>query len=105
MAVLVLLSESSVSAQQPCGGMRGRVTTEEGYLIPAANIRLANKENKQIKNVQTDGEGEYTICLEAGVYDVLAEAGGFKPVKRKSIKVEASTKNIIDFVLKLGKLN
>lgn len=101
--MLMLLSELSISAQQSCGGIEGRVTTEEGWVIPGANIRLANKVTKQIKIVQSDGSGEYTICLEAGVYDVFADSLGFKSAKRKSIKVDASAKNIIDFVMKRGK--
>ena len=103
LATLMLLSELSISAQQSCGGIEGRVTTEEGWVIPGANISLANKATKQIKSVQADEKGEYTICLEAGVYDVLADSLGFKSAKRKSIKVEASAKNIIDFVMKRGK--
>lgn len=103
LALLVLPSELLVSAQQSCGGVEGRVTTPEGWVIPATNIRLVNKSTKQIKSVQSDDKGEYTICLEAGVYDVLADSPGFKPAKRKSIKVEASAKNIIDFVMKRGK--
>ena len=91
------------SAQQTCGGIKGRVTTEEGWVIPGANIRLANKRTKQRVSAQSNGEGEYTMCLEAGVYDVFADAEGFKPAKRKSIEVDASAMNIIDFVMKRGK--
>lgn len=101
--VLVLFAESTASAQQPCGGIEGRLTTEEGWLIPGAYIRLANKATKQIRQVQSDDKGEYTICLTAGVYNVFADSLGFKPAKRQSIKVETSVRNIIDFVMKRGR--
>ena len=67
------------------------------------SIRLVNKATKQSTRVQTNGEGEYTICLAAGIYDVFADAEGFKPAKRKSIKVETSAKSTIDFMMKRGK--
>jgi hypothetical protein len=52
---------------------------------------------------ETDGKGEYSMCLSPGTYDVLADALSFKPGRRKSIKVDESSISIIDFVLKRGK--
>ncbi|MGI8466989.1 MAG: carboxypeptidase-like regulatory domain-containing protein [Pyrinomonadaceae bacterium] len=93
----------SGSTQKGCGGITGRTTTIEGYVIPGTKIRLANKSTKQVTNTFTDGDGEYTICLEAGTYDVSTKSLGFKNAIRKSIKIDKSGKNTIDFVLKHGK--
>lgn len=94
---------SSAVAQKSCGGIEGRVTSEEGWMIPNVKIRFLERASKQSTNVESNGEGVYTACLSPGRYDVLADAMGFKPAKRKSIKVEMSSKNIIDFVMKRGK--
>jgi hypothetical protein len=100
-ALLVLpFTISGVAAQSTCGGIKGRVTSPQGWVIPKATILLINKRSKQTINVETDENGEYTICLSAGMYDVLATAAGYKRGKRKSIQVDESSKATIDLVLK-----
>jgi hypothetical protein len=69
-------------------------------LIPKATIFLVNRRSKQMTKVETDENGEYTICLSAGLYDVFVSAVGYKPAKRKSIEVDESSKGTIDLVLK-----
>jgi hypothetical protein len=69
-------------------------------VIPKATILSVNKSSKQTISVETDENGEYTICLPSGTYDALASAMGYKRAKRKSIKADGSSKAIIDFVLK-----
>ena len=80
--------------------MEGRATSPQGWVIPDARIRLVNKATKQTTSVETDNSGNYRVCLPSGTYDVLANAIGYKPAKRKSIKVDATSKAIIDFVMK-----
>ena len=87
-------------AQSKCGGIDGRVTSVEGWVIPKASVRFLKKSTKNSTNVESDANGEYSACLSPGVYDVFAKALGYKPAKRKSIKVDASAKNLIDFVMK-----
>ena len=91
------------TAQATCGGIDGRVTTSEGWLIPAARISFFNKDTKQTTSVQTREDGQYTACLANGSYDVTATAPGFKTAKRKAVKVEAAVKSIIDFPMRRGK--
>lgn len=92
-----------VAAQQGCSGIEGRMTTPEGWVIPNVKVRFFNKVTKQSENVTTDEIGQYSRCLSPGFYDVVATAPGFKPSKRK-VKVEKSTKHIIDFPMKRGKV-
>src|SRR5690349_11603787 len=88
----VFFATSAVMAQQTCGGIEGRATSPQGWVIPKATIRLVNKTTKQTTSVETDNSGGYTVCLSPGTYDVLANALGYKPAKRKSIKVDAASK-------------
>lgn len=109
--VIVLICSSAVitpwlhtpaSAQQTCGGIEGRVTTPEGWVIPGAKVELLNKETKQSTNVATEDKGEYSACLSAGLYDVTVTSPGFKTAKRKAIRVENAIRSIIDFPMKRG---
>jgi hypothetical protein len=97
---LVSFGKPAVTAQETCGGIEGRATSPQGWLIPKAMIRLVNKATKQATNVEADNNGDYTVCLLSGTYDVLANAMGYKRAKRKSIKVDATSKVMIDFVMK-----
>ena len=92
----------AVMAQTRCGGIEGRVTTPEGWVIPGAKIQLLNRDSKQSANVETKGSGEYAACLSPGTYDVIVVTPGFKTAKRKAIKVEKDGKSIIDFPMKRG---
>jgi hypothetical protein len=93
-------SRETVVAQNRCAGMEGRATSIQGWLIPEATIRFVNKATKQGSAVQTDANGEYSACLRPGTYDVVATAMGYKTAKRKSIKVESSGRNVVDFVMR-----
>ena len=102
--VLIALGSplTSVRAQESCAGAKGRLTTVEGWVIPGATIRAPNKATRQVASVNTDSSGEYSLCLAPGTYDILATVLGFKPAKRKSIRVDNSMA-IIDFTMKRGK--
>ena len=89
-------------AQGRCGGIDGRVTTPEGWLIPMAKIILVKRETKQTTNVQTEENGQYATCLSPGTYNVTVIAPGFKTAKRKAVTVENAIKSIIDFPMKRG---
>jgi hypothetical protein len=92
-----------VVAQARCGGIEGRVTTPEGWMIPMARIYFFNKETKKNTNVESDQDGQYTTCLTRGTYDVSVNAQEFKSAKRKRITVEDGVRSIIDFPLKRGR--
>ena len=84
-----------------CGVVEGRLTSVEGWVIPKAKVRLLNKATKEAITIETDVSGNYKAsCLAEGTYDVLASALGFKQAKRKSVKVEATSKVFIDLVMK-----
>jgi len=90
-------------AQEPCAGIMGRITTEDGALVPGVIITIKSKDTKKTENAKTDGEGRYALCLPPGVYDVLINEPAFRRAERQKIKVNQSGKPTVDFVLKLGK--
>jgi hypothetical protein len=74
-------SSMSIGAQQPCQGIRGRVTTESGALLPGATIEAKNRSTRQIRVAESNDSGEYTLCLPSGSYDVKASRYGFNRKK------------------------
>ena len=67
--------------------------------LPSGTVLVSQPEIKAI----TDSKGEYWLELKPGIYDVSIKWPSFKPTKRKSIKVEANGKSIVDFGLQPGK--
>ena len=96
-------SARAVNSQRDCDGIRGRVTTQEGWLIPRAKISLLNKKTKKSMNAETDENGDYRVCLALGTYDITVTSAGFKTAKRKAVKFETTGSITIDFPKKRGK--
>lgn len=103
VTALTVHSKSVVSTQPDCDGIRGRVTTPEGWLIPRARINFLNKQTKKNTNIETDENGDYHACLALGTYDITVTSTGFRTAKRKAVKFELSGSITIDFPMKRGK--
>lgn len=104
---LVVLVASSVLLETPTlaqtefkSGISGRVTNPIGAVIVDARIWIVSRRTKKGVLVKTNDVGEYAADLAEDVYDVEAEAPGFKKAKRKNIPV-TNGRNLVDFVLAL----
>jgi len=93
------LPVTPLAAEQYPSGIAGRVTTLYGSVIPGVEIQFSQGKKKPEIKAITDSKGEYWLELKPGIYDVSIKWPSFKPTKRKSIKVEANGKSIVDFGL------
>jgi hypothetical protein len=89
----------SMSGNQFPSGVAGRVTDRNGAVIAGARIRVTARSSKRVFSFETDSKGEYVADLDPGVYDVEAEAAGFKKERRASIPVMREARSYIDFVM------
>ena len=80
-------------------GIAGRLTDPNGAVIAGATIRIIARSTKKVVSTKTDDRGEYTVDLHPDIYDVNAEAAGFKKARRKSIPVEREGRSFVDFML------
>ncbi len=70
-------------AQAPTGTIAGTVVDESGAVIPNAAVRLTNKATGAVRNGVADARGEYSFpALQAGEYELRAEAKGFRTLVR-----------------------
>ena len=104
LASIILVTCLGVSATSPArdrftSGIAGRLTDPSGAVIVGATVRLISREKQRIVFVKTDDKGEYTADLEPAIYDVEAEAAGFKKAKRKYIPVQTEARSFVDFML------
>ena len=81
-------------------GISGRVTDVQGAMVADAWISVIRRSTRKVVHqVKTDETGEYAVDLEPDIYEVEADAHGFKKVKRKYIPVSSEGRNVVDFVL------
>jgi Carboxypeptidase regulatory-like domain len=81
-------------------GISGRLTDPSGAVVVGANVSfIVRRTGNVVVTVKTNDSGEYAVDLEPGLYDVEADAGGFKKAKRKYIPVHSEGRSFVDFVL------
>ena len=105
-ALVLVFASSVLWTTQPSlaqtkfkSGIAGRVTDPNGAVIVGATINLTGRTTKYVAHVETNESGEYTADLEPELYDVEAEAPGFKKAKRKNIPVQQEARSLVDFML------
>ena len=76
---VVLFASLAATGQVPTGSISGTVSDESGAMIPGAQITVTNQETGMARKVTAGGEGGFSASsLNAGMYEVKAEAAGFK---------------------------
>lgn len=101
LATSVVTTAGSVSrvSQKFRSGISGRTTDPNGAVVVGARIKIVARSTKTIVSQKSNDHGEYVADLEPDVYDIEAEADGFKKAKRKSIPVLRESRSFVDFVL------
>ncbi len=106
-ALLILLALECalcgiVRAQVPNGSITGLVTDPSGAAIPGASVIVTNKETGLRRALAVSEAGEFSAAaLLPGVYEVTADAKGFKHLAREAI-VEAGVTTSVDLAMKVG---
>jgi hypothetical protein len=75
-----------VGAQTLTGTIAGKVTDEQGGVLPGVTVTLTGRTGSQTQ--VTDARGEYRFLgLSPGAYSVKAELQGFRPKEQQSLDV------------------
>lgn len=84
----------------------GTVTDTSGALIPGAVVTATNVATGVHAASVTDSKGNYTVVqLPPGVYQVTAEATGFKRGVLESVTLQVDQRQLADFKLEVGQVN
>src|SRR5262249_23131453 len=99
----LMLLVRSAPAQTAAAQLSGRVTDPSGAVIPNAQITVKNKETGVGRHTTSNEAGYYAVpSLDPGVYEVLVEQRGFRPVRRSGIQLHVNQASAIDFSLEVG---
>ena len=82
VAILVLGSIGSATAQTSKGFVTGTVEDQNGASVPNAAIKITNLTTGVVRDTVADGSGSYRIdAVDPGPYKLEASAQGFKVAK------------------------
>ena len=101
LVALNLAEPKSVSAQDLDNvTIIGRVSDQNGAIIPGATIEAVLVRTGASRITVTDDEGRYRIIqLEPGVYNLRASFTGFAPLEKKELSLIAGKNAQLDFTL------
>ncbi len=102
IAVLWTIFAAMGLAQTPTGIIAGDVRDESGAAIPKAAVTILNKATGLSRELITAIEGVYSApALPAGLYEVKAQAPGFRVVIREAT-VETGSTTTVAFSMPVG---
>src|SRR5262245_14788079 len=85
--VLVILALATIapaaSAQTSLAALRGRVTDQQGAVLPGATVTARQTDTNTTRTGVTNENGQYYVpSLPAGAYEISIELQGFSTAKR-----------------------
>jgi hypothetical protein len=92
-----------VLAQQPTGGVEGKVTDPSGAVISGATVTLSQEKTGFERSMTTTGDGGYRFTqLVPGAYNLSVTAQGFKKTNVTAVTVEVGQNTPLDVALTVG---
>jgi hypothetical protein len=86
LLALMFVWSASAGAQTLTGTISGKVTDEQGGVLPGVTVTLTSAQGPQTQ--VTDAKGEFRfIGLQPGTYSVKSELQGFRPKEQQAIDV------------------
>ncbi len=101
LSLALALVSVSAMAQTQTGTIEGRVTDEQGAVLPGVTVTLTGRQGSQ--TTVTDAQGDYRfVGLTPGMYDVTSELAGFTPRQERGLDVGLGRTLTVNFGLKVG---
>jgi hypothetical protein len=105
MAIGLILTATTASAQVLYGSIVGTLTDATGAVVPNATVTVTNTSTGLARGATTDQAGYYSIPnLQEGVYELAVAASGFKPYTQKDINVSVNRVTRVDAKIEVGAL-
>src|SRR5882762_9025984 len=93
------------NAQVNTADITGRVTDEQGHVVPGATVTATSTNTGAKRSVTTDDAGDYTITqLPPGKYNLSVEAKNFSRVLAQGLELNVGAKVTQNFELKPGEV-
>jgi carboxypeptidase family protein len=104
-ALFGLLAASVAPGQGGRSTILGTITDQTGSPVPKVTVTILNAGTQQKRVTTTTERGDFEVTsLDVGVYDLQAEATGFRLAVVKSIQLEVDQRARADVRLQLGEV-
>lgn len=91
---------------QTFGEITGTLVDSSGAIVSGATVRVMNNATSQIRQVETNESGNYTIpFLPPGSYQVRAEKSGFKTANRSEVLLQVAETVRVNFTIEVGSVS
>jgi hypothetical protein len=101
--VLLLLSAFSYGQQRDTAGLYGRVTDQQGALVPDASVTVTQIATGIVRVAKSNHEGDWEFpSIAVGAYRVAVQKDGFNRVEQNGILLQVNDNRRVDFVLSVG---
>jgi hypothetical protein len=102
---LIIFVAVPTYAQETRGDIAGKVTDEQGRVVPGATVTATNKGTGVGRTATTDDAGEYVLTgLPPGKYDLTVESSNFSKALARDFELNVGAKVTQNFELKPGAL-
>jgi hypothetical protein len=100
-----LLAAAPVAAQQGTSEIGGRVTDQQGGVLPGVAIVITNEDTGVFREVVSSADGSYFVSqIVPGRYRVTAKLEGFRSLERRGVLIEVGRTQTLDLSLDVGAL-
>jgi hypothetical protein len=106
LLLAAVVTAPCVSRAQAVGSISGNVTDSTAAVIPGAHVKVQNQGTNEVREVQTDAGGHFTIpLLPIGVYTVTVVEAGFKDAAIRNATLEVQQSLVVDVKMALASVN
>jgi hypothetical protein len=104
LVILFLLGLTNTTlAQDVTARLDGQVLDPLGAVVTKATVTLTNNNTGEVRTVESDDSGSYTITLiQPGKYDLSVKAQGFKEYVSKGLELSVNDRKTINIPLETG---
>lgn len=103
--LLALALTAAVSAQQGTAELSGKVSDQQGGVLPGVSIVVRNQDTGMFREAVTDPAGTFFVSgLVPGVYEVVASLEGFRRTTTRGILLEVGRTTAVELKLEVGGL-
>jgi hypothetical protein len=103
LGALLLAAAVPVFGQQGTSQISGRITDEQGAVLPGVAIVVTNEETGVFREVTSSDEGTYFVSqIPPGRYKIVARLTGFRTVERGGLVVQVGTTLTMNLSLPVG---
>ena len=98
LVVLAALTMTTWSVAAGAADLRGAITDSDGAPLPGVNVVVTGGGLEEPRGAVSEAEGDYSVTLPPGLYEVRVTHIGYRTLKRSRVRVDAAGTSL-DFEL------